>query len=70
MNFRAMLFLGIAFGLMAVSHGVELQGDAAPLASEGVSPERLGYHLMALFLLLGALGCFVYAGVSLVRGRR
>jgi hypothetical protein len=70
MRFRAVLFLGIAFGLMALSHSLELRGDLAPFAESGVSPERAKFHVMALVALLGALGCFGYAGVSLFRRLR
>jgi hypothetical protein len=67
MNFKPLLFLAVAIGLYFVSHSLEVRGDAAPLAESGVSPERAKYHLMALVLLLAALGCFVYAGVSAFR---
>jgi hypothetical protein len=67
MNLRPILFLAIAIGLYFVSHTLELRGDAAPISESGVSPERAKYHVMALVLMLGALGCFVYAGVSAVR---
>jgi len=67
MNLKAILFAAIAFGLMAVSHALELRGDLAPFGENGVSPERAKYHLMALFALLGALGFFVSAGVSVFR---
>jgi len=53
-----------------VSHALELRGDAEPLSPAGVSPERARYHIMALVLLLGALGCFIYAGVSAFRNWR
>ena len=67
MNFKTALFLAVAIGLYFVSRSLELRGDAAPLAAHGVSPERAKYHIMALILMLGALGCFVYAGVSAFR---
>lgn len=67
MNLKPALFLAIATGLYFVSHSLELRGDDAPLVAHGVSPERAKYHLMALVLLLGALGCFIYAGVSAFR---
>ena len=69
-NFRPVLFLAIAIGLYFVSHSLELRGDAAPMSASGVSPERAKYHIMALVLLLGALGCFIYAGVSAFRNWR
>ena len=69
-NFRPVLFLAIAIGLYFVSHSLELRGDAAPINAGGVSPERAKYHIMALVLLLGALGCFIYAGVSAFRNWR
>jgi hypothetical protein len=70
MNLKPMLFLAIAIGLYFVSHSLDLRGDAAPVGADGVSPERAKYHLAALVLLVGALGCFIYAGVSAFRGRR
>ena len=67
LNFKAIMFMAIAFGLMALSHSLELRGDLAPFGENGVSPERAKYHIMALVALLGALGCFVYAGLSVFR---
>lgn len=69
MNFKTMLLLAIAIGLLFVSHTLNLRGDAAPFAEHGVSADRAKYHLAALVVLLGALGCFVSAGVSLFRRR-
>jgi hypothetical protein len=69
MNLKPILFLALAIGLYFLSRSLELSGDAAPMAANGVSPERAKYHLMALLLLLGALGCFIYAGVSAFRRR-
>jgi hypothetical protein len=70
MRLKPLLFIAIAIGLYVVSSDVGLQGDAAPLVPGGVSPERAKYHLIALVLMLGALGFFIAAGVSLFRGRR
>ena len=70
MNLKALLFLAIAIGLYFVSRSLELRGDVAPMVESGVSPERAKYHIMALVLLLGALGCFLYAGVSAFRNWR
>jgi hypothetical protein len=56
--------------LWFVGHDVGLRGDAAPLVPGGMSPERAKYHLIALFLTIGALGFFIAAAVSLVRARR
>ena len=67
MNFKSALFLAIAFGLYFASHSLEVRGDAAPIVAHGPSPERAKYHVMALVLLLGALGCFIYAGLSAFR---
>jgi hypothetical protein len=70
MRFKPLLFIAIAIGFYVVSRDLELQGDAAPLVPGGVSPERAKYHLTALVLMLGALGSFVAAGVSLFRRSR
>ena len=70
MNPKAMLFLAIGFGLYFVSRSLELRGDAAPFAASGASIERLQYHGLALVCLLGALGFFVTAALSLWRSRR
>ena len=67
MNVKPILFLAIAIGLYFVSRSLELRGDATPISASGVSPERARYHIMALILMLGALGCFIYAGVSAFR---
>jgi hypothetical protein len=70
MRLKPLIFIAIAIGLYVVSRDVGLQGDAAPLVSGGVSPERAKYHLIALVMMLGALGFFIAAGVSMFRGRR
>jgi len=70
MKLKPLIFFALAFGLMAVSRSLELQGDAAPFGENGVSPERAKYHLLALVAVLGALGLFIAAGVSLYRGWR
>jgi hypothetical protein len=70
MNFKSLLFLAIAIGLYFTAHSLDLRGDAAPFGANGVSPERAKYHLAALVLMLGALGCFIYAGVSAFRRGR
>jgi hypothetical protein len=70
MKLKPVILIAIAFGLYAVSRSLELRGDLAPLAESGVSPERLTWHLMALVFLLGALGCFISAGISALRGLR
>jgi hypothetical protein len=68
MNLKPFLFIAVGIGLRFVSKQVELQGDAAPLVPGQVSPERLTYHLIALALLVGALGFFIAAGISIYRG--
>ena len=70
MKLRPLVFIAIAFGLFFVAHEVGLMGDAAPLVPGGVSPERTKYHLIALVLLLGAIGFFIAALVSMFRARR
>ena len=70
MAFRTILFLAIAIGLYFLSHSLELRGDLAPVSPSGVSPERARYHIMALVALLGALGCFIYAGITAIRNSR
>ena len=70
MRFKPLVFIALGLGLFYVAHNVGLRGDAAPLVPGGVSLERAKYHLIALVLTLGALGFFIAAGVSLIRGRR
>ncbi|TMJ17299.1 MAG: hypothetical protein E6G92_13270 [Alphaproteobacteria bacterium] len=67
MNFKTIFLLAVGFGLMSLSHSLELRGDLAPFVKDGVSAERAQYHLMALAALLGAMGCFVYSGVRIFR---
>ena len=64
-NMRANLYIAIAFGLYAVGDSLGLRGDAAPLNVGGVSPERLKFHLAGLMCMIGALGFFVAAGVTI-----
>ena len=70
MKLKPMIFLAVAFGLMALSHSLELRGDAAPFVEGGVSTERAKYHLMALVAVVAALGLFIAAGVSIFRNWR
>jgi hypothetical protein len=70
MKFKTMVLIAVAFGLCSLSHSLELRGDLAPMAARGVSTERLSYHLIALALLLAALGCFVFAGLNAFRAIR
>jgi hypothetical protein len=70
MKFRTMILIAVGFGLYSCSHSLELRGDLAPLAASGVSPERAKYHILALFVLLAGLGCFLAAGLGMVRGIR
>ena len=70
MKFKPILFLAIAFGLYFVSGAVELRGDVAPVEADGVSAERATYHIMALVLLLAAIGFFIAALVGFVSRMR
>ena len=70
MSFKFIWPLAIAFGLIALSNSLELRGDLAPFGENGVSPERAKYHIMALVALLGAAGCFAYAGLCAIRNLR
>jgi hypothetical protein len=67
---KPFLYLAIAFALYFVSGMVELRGDVAPVVAGGVSTERATYHIIALALLLAALGFFIAALVSAVRAIR
>ena len=67
MNFKTIFLLALGFGLMSLSHSLELRGDLAPFVEDGVSAERAQYHIMALAALLGAVGCFIYAGIRIFR---
>ena len=70
MRFKPLIFIAIGFGLYWVARDVALMGDAAPFAPSGVSTERAKYHIIALLLMIGALGFFIAALVSIFRGRR
>ena len=70
MTVRPLVYIAIAIGLRFASKQVERLGDAAPIVPGAVSPERLQYHLVALVLLVAAIGFFIAALVSLVRGMR
>jgi hypothetical protein len=48
--------------LAGVSKVIEIRGDIAPYAAQGVSGERLLYHGLALLVLLSALACFIQGG--------
>jgi hypothetical protein len=58
-----MFYVFGGFGLFAAAKFVELLGDIAPAGSG----ERLGYHLLALVLLLLALGVFIKGGIAAFR---
>lgn len=70
MKFRTIVLIAIGFGLYSCSHSLELRGDLAPIAASGVSAERAQYHILALVVLIAGLGCFVAAGLGIVRGLR
>ena len=67
MGIKPILYIVIAFGLYFFSGAVELRGDLAPVVAEGVSTERATYHIIALLLLIGALGFFVAALLNIIR---
>ena len=70
MRLRPLVYIAIAIGLRFTGKQVERLGDAAPFVPGGVSSERLQYHLIALVLLVAAIGFFIAALVSLVQGMR
>lgn len=70
MNLRTFAFIGLGFFLKYVSGAVELMGDLAPGAKEGVAAERLTYHLAALVLLIAAFASFAYGGLCAWRSLR
>ena len=69
-NLRPLILLAVGFGLLSLSRSLELRGDLAPIVEGGVSAERAQYHIAALVLLLGALGFFIAAGLSIWRNMR
>lgn len=60
---KATAFVAAGFALSLAGKPVELFGDVAP---EG-SGERLGYHVLALVLVLLAIMMFVKGGIAAVR---
>jgi hypothetical protein len=62
---RALVLIASGFGLKFVSKQIELMGDVSPAGSS-----RLGYHAIALVLLIAAIGCFITALVSIFSARR
>lgn len=70
MKLKPLILLAVAIALYYAGHVLDLRGDAAPFGADGVSPERAKFHFAALVMMLGALGCFIAAGVSLWRGLR
>jgi hypothetical protein len=70
MKWKPLILIAVGFGLYWVARDVELWGDAAPFVSGGVSTERAKYHILALVLMLGALGFFIGGLVQIVRGWR
>jgi hypothetical protein len=67
MRFKPLIFIAVGFGLYWIARDVELMGDAAPLMPNGVSAERAKYHIIALLLMIAALGFFIAALVNIVR---
>lgn len=70
MRWKPIIFIAVGFGLYWVARDVEAMGDAAPFVPGGVSTERAKYHIIALVMMIGALGLFIAALVNLVRGWR
>jgi hypothetical protein len=68
MRYFGWLIAGFAF--YKLSGVLEAMGDAAPYAAEGVSGERLQYHLGALALLIAGGACFVRAGILIWKSVR
>lgn len=66
---KAWIFVVLGFALKFVSKQVELLGDAQPAMAADASSGRLGYHLVAMVLLVAAIGCFIAAIVSFIRNR-
>ncbi len=70
MNLKMLVLICLGFALIYVSKFVELMGDLAPVAKEGVSTERAIYHIAALVLLLAALALFISGGLCAWRSQR
>ena len=70
MRWKPLIFIAVGFGLYWVARDVESMGDAAPFVPGDVSTERAKYHIIALLMMIGALGLFIAALVNLVRGWR
>jgi hypothetical protein len=70
MNLKMLVFICLGFALTYVSKSVELMGDLAPVAKDGVSMERAIYHIAALVLLLAALASFISGGLCAWRSLR
>jgi hypothetical protein len=58
--------LAAGFGAMYFARGIGQQGDTA--YAMGNSAAAASWHLTALFIDLGAVGCFIFALVTMVRG--
>ena len=67
MRLKPLIFIAVGCGLYWVARDVELMGDAAPFVPGGASTERAKYHIIALVLMLGALGFFIAALVGIFR---
>ena len=63
------IFVVAGFALKFVSKQVELMGDAQPSMAADASSGRLGYHALAMLLLIAAIGCFICAIVSFLKDR-
>ena len=70
MRWKPLIFIAVGFGLYWVARELEVMGDAAPFVPGGVSTERAKYHIIALIMMIGALGFFIAALVGIFRGWR
>lgn len=66
---KVWIWVLVGFVLKFISRQVELMGDAQPSMASDAASGRLGYHALAMVLLIASIGCFICALVSFFRNR-
>ena len=66
---KVWIWVLVGFVLKFISRQVEPMGDAQPSMASDAASGRLGYHALAMLLLIASIACFIGALVSFFHNR-